>query len=93
MITVRVSGAEANPWRSSIKDSHEVGKVVSRIPINSEQTSLYRSVKNASIVLGTVWKSMKNQYNSEVFLQDLKYMLRKLFFLTDPRICHLYPQN
>jgi hypothetical protein len=90
MITVRVSGAEANPWRSLIKDSHEVGKVVLRIPINREQTSSYRSVKNASIVLGTVWKSMKNQYNSEVLLQDLKYMLHKLF-LTDPRICHLYP--
>lgn len=50
-----------------------------RIPINREQTSSYHSVINAPIVLGTVWKSMENRYNFEVFLLDLKYMLRKLF--------------
>jgi hypothetical protein len=107
---VRVSGAEAKLWRSSInplnaelnpvchllallgahhiqhisgirvKDSHEVGKVVFWIPIDREQTSSYHSVINASIVLGTVWKSMENRYNFEVFLLDLKYVLCKLFF-------------
>jgi hypothetical protein len=54
MITVRVFGAETKPWRSLIKDNHEVGKVVLRIAINMEQTSSYHSVINASIVLGTV---------------------------------------
>jgi len=61
MITLRVSGVEAKPWRSLIKDSHEVGKVVLRIPTNREQTNLHHRVINASLVLGTVWKRMKNQ--------------------------------
>lgn len=54
IITVRVSGAEAKPWRPLIKDNHEVGKVVIRIPINREQRSSSHYVISASIVVGTV---------------------------------------
>jgi hypothetical protein len=57
---------------------------VLRISINREQTSSYHNVINASIVLGNLWKSMENRYNFEVFLLDLKYMLRKLFFSDRP---------
>jgi hypothetical protein len=53
---------------------------VLRIPINTEQTSSSHDVIYASVVFGTVWKSMEIQYKFEVFLLDLKYMLCKLFF-------------